>query len=164
MLGLCFPRTNKRDLPLARYRLPVNRHFASFQPDPPRPSSVESLTFDALLTPPPPLFANVRSSCQVSSAVSSGKRATEKGFQFSHISPLPLPLPLPALFPRTNENSWPYSMINAATVCRFMHKCADTCVCVCVCVADFDEFESKEGKIHTYTHTHVCTYVANDRG
>lgn len=47
-------------------------------------------------------------------------------------------------------------MINAATVCRFMHKCADTCVCV----ADFDEFESKEGKIHTRART----YVANDRG
>lgn len=144
MLGLCFPRTNKRDLPLARYRLPVNRHFASFQPDPPDPGIVDVRRPSHPRHPYSPTL--------VPSLIGRflGKTGHGKGIPiFPYFASPP-----PALFPRTNENSWPYTMINAATVCRFMHKCA------CVCVADFDEFESKEGKIHTRART----YVANDRG
>lgn len=60
------------------------------------------------------------------------------------------PIFRPALFPRTNENPWPYSMINAATVCRFIQKC------VYVRVADFDEFESKEGNTCTRCEPLKC--------
>lgn len=46
LLGLCFPRTNKRDLPPTLDTVSVNRRFASFQPS--TTQVVESLTFDAI--------------------------------------------------------------------------------------------------------------------
>lgn len=133
-------------LPSTLDTVSVNRRFASFQPS--TTQVVESLTFDAI---PPHLLIRQRSFLVPSLIVFSGKRARERKRDSN------FPIFRPALFPRTNENSWPYSMINAATVCRFIQKCMCVCICMCVDTCAWPTLMNSNRRrvIHTHTRASV---------